>query len=159
MVLHATPAIGRGLMTRARIDLFFDCISPYTHISLHLWSRYAKAWPVTLKLRPFFLGGVMKATGNQPPGMLATRGSFLAADLQRSAALYDVPLLPSEYEPRPDIENTLRQRLLSRTVHTGLIVIRHTQRSWRSAGQRGHPCCPRIGMTVRPLWSNRTGTP
>ena len=42
-----------------RVDLFFDAISPYTHISLNLWSRYAKAWPITLKLRPFFLGGVM----------------------------------------------------------------------------------------------------
>jgi glutathione S-transferase kappa 1 len=93
MVLHSTVGIGRGLMTRARIDLFFDCISPYTHISLHLWSRYAKAWPVTLKLRPFFLGGVMQATGNQPPGMLAPRGAFLEQDLRRSAALYEVPLL------------------------------------------------------------------
>ena len=28
------------------LSLFFDCISPYTHISLSLWSRYLKVWPV-----------------------------------------------------------------------------------------------------------------
>ena len=77
-----------------RVDLFFDAISPYTHISLNLWSRYASAWPVTLRLRPFFLGGVMNATGNQPPGVLPARGAYLTQDLSRSAALYDVPLLP-----------------------------------------------------------------
>ena len=76
-----------------RIDLFFDAISPYTHLSLNLWSRYAKAWPVTLRLRPFFLGGVMTATGNQPPGTLPARGAYLTQDLARSAALYEVPLL------------------------------------------------------------------
>ena len=93
MVLHATPSIGRGLMTRARIDLFFDCVSPYTHFSLSSWTRYADAWPVTLKPRPFFLGGVMKATGNKPPAVLAPKAKFMAEDLRRSANLYDVPYL------------------------------------------------------------------
>ena len=87
-----------GLMAR-KVSLFFDCISPYTHISLSLWSRYLKVWPVDLTLRPFFLGGVMAATGNQPPGMLPAKGHFLVQDLARSAALYEVPLLetPSNF--------------------------------------------------------------
>ena len=86
-----------------RVSLFFDCISPYTHISLSLWSRYLKVWPVELTLRPFFLGGVMMATGNQPPAMLPARGAFLAQDLARSAALYEVPLLetPSNFFGAP----------------------------------------------------------
>ena len=48
---------------------------------------------MALKLHPFFLGGVMKASGNQPPGVLAARGAFLIQDVRRSAALHDVPLL------------------------------------------------------------------
>ena len=87
----------------AKVSLFFDCISPYTHISLSLWSRYLKVWPVELTLRPFFLGGVMSATGNQPPGMLPARGAFLVQDLARSASLYGVPLLktPSNFFGAP----------------------------------------------------------
>lgn len=98
-----------------KVSLFFDCISPYTHISLSLWSRYVKVWPVDLTLRPFFLGGVMAATGNQPPGMLPAKGAFLAQDLPRSAALYEVDLLetPSNFFDAPLQRSALKvSRLL-----------------------------------------------
>ena len=108
---RAYEAVGRSAVSLARncrlmarkVSLFFDCISPYTHISLSLWSRYVKVWPVDLTLRPFFLGGVMAATGNQPPGMLPVKGAFLAQDLPRSAALYEVDLLetPSNFFDAP----------------------------------------------------------
>lgn len=89
--------------SRACVELFFDCVSPYTHISLSLWARYTKAWPVTLQLRPFFLGGVMQATGNKPPAMLPSRGAFLDQDLRRSAAMHDIPMLetPSNFFSAP----------------------------------------------------------
>ena len=102
-------------MRRQKVSLFFDCISPYTHISLSLWSRYLKVWPVDLTLRPFFLGGVMAATGNQPPGMLPAKGAFLVQDLARSAALYEVPLLetPSNFFDAPLQRSALKvSRLL-----------------------------------------------
>ena len=92
-----------AMSSRAHVELFFDCVSPYTHISLSLWARYTKAWPVTLQLRPFFLGGVMQATGNRPPATLPSRGVFLEQDLRRSAALHDVAMLetPSNFFSAP----------------------------------------------------------
>lgn len=53
-----------GSKALARVDLYFDCVSPYTHLALHQYARYATLWPIHLRLRPFFLGGVMHATGN-----------------------------------------------------------------------------------------------
>jgi glutathione S-transferase kappa 1 len=167
MVLHATPVIGRGLMTRARIDLFFDCISPYTHISLNLWSRYSKVWPVTLKLHPFFLGGVMKASGNQPPGILAARGTFLTQDLRRSAALYDVPLLdiPANFLSPPlqksamgvarllcaaQLQGIGDEKLLDLAVAASDCI--HNDSSFRSGAELTitdtllHAACSRVGL-------------
>ena len=48
---------------RLTCELFYDVVSPYTHLALHVWQRYSKIWPVDLALRPMFLGGVMQATG------------------------------------------------------------------------------------------------
>ena len=79
---------------RLTCELFFDVVSPYTHFALHVWSRYAQIWPVDLKLRPMLLGGVMKATGNSPPGTLPQRAAYLQQDLRRNAALFAVDILP-----------------------------------------------------------------
>ena len=38
--------------------------------------------------------GIMTGASNQPPAMVPARGQFLAADLQRNAALFQAPLLP-----------------------------------------------------------------
>ena len=79
---------------RLTCELFFDVVSPYTHFALHVWSRYAQIWPVDLKLRPMLLGGVMKATGNSPPGTLPQRAAYLQQDLRRNASLFAVDILP-----------------------------------------------------------------
>ena len=85
------PKMARAV---ARVALYFDTVSPYTHLALHVWRRYQAAWPeVELTLKPMFLGGVMQASGNQPPGMLPARAAFMASDLQRSAACCGVGLL------------------------------------------------------------------
>lgn len=81
--------------------LFYDVVSPYTHISLNVWARYIRknVWPVTLQLRPMFLGGVMKATGNSPPGLVAAKGGYMQQDLFRASAHAGVPMLetPSNF--------------------------------------------------------------
>lgn len=76
-----------------RITLYFDCISPYTYLAWVLLQRYKKLWNLELTLKPIFLGGVMNATGNQPPAMLPPRAVFQVADLKRNASLFNVPLL------------------------------------------------------------------
>ena len=83
-------------MLAREVSLFFDVVSPYTHINLHTWARYVQRWgpSVSLALRPIFLGGVMKATGNKPPGLLPSRMRFMSQDIGRACAMSDIPILP-----------------------------------------------------------------
>ena len=41
--------------------------------------------------RPFLLGGVMQATGNQPPGTLPARGKYMPKDIGRWVRRYGIP--------------------------------------------------------------------
>jgi glutathione S-transferase kappa 1 len=45
-----------------------------------------------LVLRPFYLGGLMNATGNRPPMMVPKKGLYMHKDLLRNAAYFGVPL-------------------------------------------------------------------
>lgn len=45
-----------------------------------------------LILKPFFLGGVMKASGNRPPMMVPSKAIYMHKDLSRNAAYFGVPL-------------------------------------------------------------------
>ena len=61
--------------------------------------------------RPFFLGGLMKAVGNQPPANLPARAPYLFKDLQRWAAYYGVPYrFPSRF---PMMTLTAQRALVS----------------------------------------------
>jgi len=93
-------------MTRGRVDLFVDCISPCTHISLHLWARYAKVWPVALKLRPML---VLPRSQQQP--MRSARAAYELQDLARSASLYDVPLVLTPWQHLPESAAQVRRLL------------------------------------------------
>lgn len=45
-----------------------------------------------LVLRPFYLGGIMNATGNRPPMMVPNKGLYMHNDLLRNSAYFGVPL-------------------------------------------------------------------
>nr|XP_020633450.1 glutathione S-transferase kappa 1-like [Pogona vitticeps] len=45
-----------------------------------------------LFLRPVFLAGIMKESGNQPPAMLPRRAAYMTKDLKRMAKFYQVPV-------------------------------------------------------------------
>ena len=81
------------MAARAKLSLYFDVVSPYTHLNLHTWSRYLPLWNVNLRLRPVFLGGIMKSTGNKPPGVLPQKMEFMRQDLLRSSEQASIPLL------------------------------------------------------------------
>lgn len=81
-----------------RLELFYDVVSPWSYLCVEALRRYREAWQLDLVLRPAFLGGVMKATGNTPPASLPARGVYLMRDLARSSRHFDVPLsFPSEF--------------------------------------------------------------
>ena len=72
----------------ASLEFFYDYVSSYSYMA----NEAVKSLEgVDVRYRPMFLGGVMKATGNSPPGTVPAKGRYLARDLRRWAARYDVP--------------------------------------------------------------------
>lgn len=73
------------------LEFFYDFTSPTAYLA---WARLPAIIQRTgakLVYRPMFLGGVMQTTGNRPPGMVAAKGRWMAADLQRWAKKYNTP--------------------------------------------------------------------
>jgi glutathione S-transferase kappa 1 len=97
-----------------RLELFYDAVSPWSYLAFETLCRYRKAWELDLVMRPAFLGGVMKATGNAPPASLPARGVYLLRDLARSSRHFDVPLsFPDDFPT-----NTIAaMRLLTLVAH------------------------------------------
>lgn len=102
-----------------QFEFFYDFTSPTAYLA---WSRLPAILERTgakVVYRPMFLGGVMQTTGNRPPGTVAAKAKWMAADLQRWAKRYNTPykLNPhfpmmtlmvqrtaSEWVARPDFE-------------------------------------------------------
>ncbi|WP_207774624.1 2-hydroxychromene-2-carboxylate isomerase [Abyssibacter profundi] len=87
----------------ASIEFFWDPVSPYTYLASTQLPSLAREAGVALVYRPFFLGGVMQATGNRPPATVASKGRYMMADLQMWARAYKVPLTPPETFPAKTI--------------------------------------------------------
>uniref|UniRef100_A0A2R5L466 Glutathione S-transferase kappa n=1 Tax=Ornithodoros turicata TaxID=34597 RepID=A0A2R5L466_9ACAR len=84
-------------LTKTTVELFYDVISPYSYIAFETLLRYEKPWNLNLMLRPFFLGGVMKAAGNRPPGMVPNKAIYMFKDLARLSQYYKIPLKPPPF--------------------------------------------------------------
>ncbi len=81
-----------------RIELFYDVVSPYSRAAFTSLTRWAPIWQAELVLRPFFLAGALKATGNSPPALLPARGLYMARDIARLGAYFGIKLeLPATF--------------------------------------------------------------
>lgn len=69
-----------------KVEFFFDVVSPYSYIAALQVARSSLLKEA--QWRPFFLGGVFKATGNQPPLTVPAKGRYMAKDLKRLFAYY-----------------------------------------------------------------------
>lgn len=69
------------------IEFFYDYVSSYSYLANHEVGRLEG---VEVHYRPFFLGAVMKATGNRPPGSVPAKGAYLVRDLKRWADRYGI---------------------------------------------------------------------
>ncbi|XP_030309747.1 glutathione S-transferase kappa 1 [Calypte anna] len=83
-------------MGRTVVEFFYDVVSPYSWLGFEVLCRYQHIWNIDLCLRPAFLGGIMQATGNKPPGLLPKRAEYLLKDVKRMAKYYQVPVEISE---------------------------------------------------------------
>jgi len=74
------------IVTR-KLEFFYDYVSPYSYLANSQLGGFDRS---TLVFRPMFLGGVMQATGNKPPGTLEIKGRYLRKDIARWAGHYGI---------------------------------------------------------------------
>ena len=74
-----------------RLEFFFDYVSPFSYLANSQVAALATRTGAELVYRPFFLGGVMQATGNQPPATLPARAKYMPRDIARWVRRYGVP--------------------------------------------------------------------
>lgn len=86
-------------MSTPRIAFFFDFVSPYTYLASTQIDALGARHGVRVDWEPALLGGIMKATGNQPPAMLPARATYMGEDLTRWAEHYGVPFRFSPFFP------------------------------------------------------------
>lgn len=72
------------------LEFFFDVASPYSYLAatqIHDLGTFSGA---EVRWRPFLLGGVFKASGNDMPARVAAKGKYMLTDLNRWAHRYGV---------------------------------------------------------------------
>ncbi|XP_064415426.1 glutathione S-transferase kappa 1 [Latimeria chalumnae] len=76
---------------RKVVELFYDVVSPYSWVGFEILCRYKNVWNVDLRLRPGFLGGIMKESGNRPPGVIPSKFIYMSSDLRRLRDYCHIP--------------------------------------------------------------------
>lgn len=80
------------------IEFFFDIASPYSYLASTQIDALEEDTGLPVRWRPFLLGGVMKATGNEPPARVDEKARYMLSDLNRWADRYGIPFeLPSDF--------------------------------------------------------------
>ncbi|KAL8578227.1 hypothetical protein ACOMHN_040988 [Nucella lapillus] len=72
------------------VELFYDVVSPYSRFAFEILCRYRPHWNMELKLRPFFLGGIMQGSGNKPPATNPSKAAYMVSDVLRYARYLDL---------------------------------------------------------------------
>ena len=92
------------------IEFLFDVGSPTTYMAHRRLPAILARTGATVDYQPILLGGVMKATGNAPPGMVIPRGKWMAIDMARYAKRENIPLAMNPYFP---INTMVMMRMLT----------------------------------------------
>jgi len=81
------------------VEFYFDVGSPSSYLAWTQLPAMCAAAGATLVYRPFLLGGVFQATGNQSPMEIAAKGRYVFDDLIRYATRYGVALNRNPHFP------------------------------------------------------------
>jgi 2-hydroxychromene-2-carboxylate isomerase len=82
----------------ARIDFYFDFVSPYSYLASTALPRLAVEHAASISYRPFSLRDLMKIVGNRPTTIeCKNKAIYAMADLQRWAKSYQVSFAPNPY--------------------------------------------------------------
>ena len=74
------------------IEFLFDVGSPTTYLAHRRLPAIVARTGANVDYIPVLLGGIFKATGNAPPGMVAARGRWMGIDMARHAAREGITL-------------------------------------------------------------------
>lgn len=78
------------------VELFYDIGSSYSYLASTQIDAVAARQGATVRWRPFLLGGVFKATGNEMPARVPNKARWMLGDNMRWAKKYGVPFaIPS----------------------------------------------------------------
>ena len=81
------------------LEFYFDYGSPYSYLADTQVEAIAQRTGATLVRKPMLLGGVFKATGGSPPGVVIAKGRWMNEDMQRWAARDGIALGNNPYFP------------------------------------------------------------
>lgn len=127
---------------RVKIELFYDVISPYAWFAFESLLRYQRVWPIEVVLVPYSLKGIMKATGNQPPGFVPSKQTYAQKDIQRNNDYWNMNLVPPK-----DFIKWLKTESSDNAMRL-LLVIEHerpemlekvSREFWKRIWTRGEP--------------------
>ena len=81
-----------GLCEVARIEFFYDVVSPYSYLAYGRVNQICEEHRAELVLRPILLGAVHKAVGLQAPVEIKNKGPYQLRDIDRWAEHYGLPM-------------------------------------------------------------------
>ncbi len=85
-------------MADREIELFFDIGSSYSYLAATQMEGLAARTGVPIRWRPFLLGAVFKATGNDMPARLPAKAKWMLQDMALWARDYAIPFrMPSRF--------------------------------------------------------------
>lgn len=82
----------------AEIELFFDIGSSYSYLAATQMEKVTARTGVSVRWRPFLLGAVFKATGNEMPARVPAKARWMLHDMTLWSHHYGVPFrVPSRF--------------------------------------------------------------
>ncbi|NKB47749.1 MAG: 2-hydroxychromene-2-carboxylate isomerase [Alphaproteobacteria bacterium] len=81
------------------VEFLFDVVSPTAYLAYKRLPEIAERTGAAIAWTPIFLGGIMQATGNSPPGTVPAKGQYMDRDMVRCATRYDIPFTLNVYFP------------------------------------------------------------
>ncbi|KAL1917379.1 uncharacterized protein VTP21DRAFT_5035 [Calcarisporiella thermophila] len=78
---------------QATIRIYYDVVSPFSYFCFNQLLRYEQIWTnVVFEKIPFFLGGIMQGSGNQPPATIPAKANYMMKyDIKHYTEMYKLP--------------------------------------------------------------------
>ena len=87
------------VMTEKTVEFLFDFVSPTSYLAYMVLPKIVDRADAMATWTPIFLGGIMQATGNRPPGQVENKGRWMRADMARWLAHYGIPFNRNPHFP------------------------------------------------------------